>query len=410
MFLASLPIFALLLSLESKLKGFQRLGKDKFILLFNIQWALFLSFFIFILGSQRWIFEKFNPFGQTAFTIISFTIYLIMAYLADLWIENTWRGRSWAKKEAISSVRFLIPFILPFILLIIFTDLASLLFLNGYIPSTPPYDTLLYSLMIPIAIVALFFIHPHIAIKVWDSPPLHNSALLENLESLCKKAGFTHSGIREWTVKNRSLTAAIIGIAGCSRYVLFSPKLLEISSQDALCAILGHEIGHWRHRHLLLYPFILFEMTALSLLTTTLLLQILEATFGFVSAAEASSAATTLLQGASFLILAVCMGIYFRLVFGYFSRLFERQADIYPVSIGIPLKHMIEALDTLGTAGGNIHDTPSWHHFSIRQRINFLKEVESNPLLIEKHNRKVTYSLIVFFIIFAATVYALFVY
>ena len=331
MFIVAIPLFLSSLTLQAKFRWMQKQGKDRFLLIVTIEWALVLAFFIFFLGAHRLFFQFLEPFGQTAFSLFSFLIYFCLVYLAVFWFEKLWRGKTWAKSEAGSTVRFLIPFIIPFILLIFFTDISDLLSKRGwYRQLSAPYDTIAYGITIGFAVIALFLIHPHIAVKIWRSPPLRDQGLLEKLQSLCTKAGFTHSGIKEWPVKNRSLTAAIIGIAGWSRYVLFSPKLLEVSSPEAICAILAHEIGHWRHRHLLLYPFILFEMTAISLLTVTLLLHLLENSFGFASIPSEPSMITTLFQTGSFLLLAVIMGIYFRLIFGYFSRLFERQADLLP--------------------------------------------------------------------------------
>ena len=73
------------------------------------------------------------------------------------------------------------------------------------------------------------------------------------------------------------------------------------------------------------------------------------------------------------------MGLYFRYVFGYFSRLFERQADLFVYPLDIPPQYMIEALDEVGIATGNTHHLANWHHYGIQQRIDFLKKTIENP-------------------------------
>lgn len=407
-FFLVLPLFIACLFLQAKSKWMHKQGKDRFLLMVTVEWAIVLLLLIFFVGAHRLVFEYTEPFGQTVFTLFSFILYFVIVYLGVFWFENIWRGKEWSRSEAGSAVRFLIPFVIPFIILITVTDFTEMLSLKGWFSRlSSPNDSVIYAVAIGTAVAALFLIHPHLAVRLWRSPDLRDQGLLEKLQSLCKKAGFTYSGIKEWPIKNRSLTAAIIGIAGFSRYVLFSPKLLDVSSPDAICAILAHEIGHWRHRHLLIYPFILFEITAISLLAVSLIINLLEYTYGMVSTASGSVLETTIFQAASFVLLALIMGLFFRLIFGYFSRLFERQADIYPLALGLPVEHMVEALDTLAVAAGNIHNHPSWHHFSIRQRIDFLNQVKDNPQLIEAHHRKVRISLVVFFIAFLATLWAL---
>jgi STE24 endopeptidase len=83
-------------------------------------------------------------------------------------------------------------------------------------------------------------------------------------------------------------------------------------------------------------------------------------------------------------------------VFGYFSRLFERQADLTAIELGLPSDSMVKALDTVGVAAGNIHQHPSWHHYSIEQRINFLQAAAKDPSIIKKHEQKIRRSLLVF--------------
>ena len=94
---------------------------------------------------------------------------------------------------------------------------------------------------------------------------------------------------------------------------------------------------------------------------------------------------------------AIIIAVYFRFVFGYFSRLFKRQADLYGVQLGIPIEHMIRALDDVAIATGYTHSVPNWHHHSLQERIDFLQAVIQDPTLVEKHNRRVRLSLAIYF-------------
>ena len=54
--------------------------------------------------------------------------------------------------------------------------------------------------------------------------------------------------------------AAIVGVVPRLRYVMFTKRIQKELSGDSIEAVLAHEIGHNYHRHLLVYPFILFGM------------------------------------------------------------------------------------------------------------------------------------------------------
>lgn len=93
------------------------------------------------------------------------------------------------------------------------------------------------------------------------------------------------------------------------------------------------------------------------------------------------------------------MAVYFRYVFGYFSRIFERQADLHVFKLNIPASDMVEALDILGESAGNIHNEPNWHHYGIQQRMDFLNRADRDRSLIAKHAWRVRLSLVAYFIL-----------
>jgi tetratricopeptide (TPR) repeat protein len=53
-------------------------------------------------------------------------------------------------------------------------------------------------------------------------------------------------------------------------------------------------------------------------------------------------------------------------------------------------------LEKIGWLSGNIRDKPSWHHFGIGQRVDFLEKCSRDRTLIARHDRKVYGSLILF--------------
>jgi len=200
-----------------------------------------------------------------------------------------------------------------------------------------------------------------------------------------------------------SVNAAIIGIIRPYRYVMFTTKLLNQLPTESIEAILAHEIGHNRHKHLLIYPFILMGMLLSGWGLTTLIYSNIMQNIGLRGYLTALPYWDMLAPLILFVVFMMVIAVYFRIVFGYFSRLFERQADLYVFEIQIPAKYMIDALDRLATLLGNIHQIPNWHHHSIQERIDFLRSAEQDDTVIAQHQRKVKLSLAVYFMLLVIT-------
>ncbi len=79
----------------------------------------------------------------------------------------------------------------------------------------------------------------------------------------------------------------------------------------------------------------------------------------------------------------------------------ERQADLYALElIGHPFL-LISSLRKIAFHSGQPEDLPSWHHYSIRQRIEFLLKAYEDPALSRKHHRKYYRAMALFFLLVA---------
>jgi STE24 endopeptidase len=190
-----------------------------------------------------------------------------------------------------------------------------------------------------------------------------------------------------WGDLPRLVNAAIVGIFPRFRYVLFTPTLIEKLSEDEVEAILRHEIGHNRYRHLPIYPLLM-----IGLLISLWLFDLWSHPW------LADQPALT------FVAEVLLITVYMRFILSYFSRLFERQADLYTFENGGNPQALISALDHLAVHGGHIHDRPNWHHGSIRSRMNFLSDAINNPSLIQHHQRRVRWSLLSYAVIVSTLV------
>jgi STE24 endopeptidase len=368
----------------------------------NLKLIFFLIFFYFLLAGHRIISEHITH-SHFISAVLALAFYFGGIFVYQLGAtQGSW---SYRIKDAIRHMRVILPFIIPFLLIVSFDDVQDYLsnstlgnFFSQYLSSNE--IQILISAFIFLLIIGIFVIFPYFTQMIWKCEPLTKEPLKSKLEDLCRRANFKHAGFKVWTVMNNSVTAAILGIVPRYRYVIFTQSLLDHLPDDEVEAVLAHEMGHTLHKHLLIYPFIILGGV---LLTSFLSIILLEAPFTYLDLQGFISPSPQWETAKLFILLifyAVVLSLYFRFVFGYFSRLFERQADLTAIELGLPAESMIKALDTVGVAAGNIHQVPSWHHYSIEQRINLLKDAARDPQVIPNHAKKIKRNLLGFTVLF----------
>jgi tetratricopeptide (TPR) repeat protein len=165
--------------------------------------------------------------------------------------------------------------------------------------------------------------------------------------------------------------------------------LLALLDPEELKAVVSHEMGHIRRLHL---PFFLLFLIAYSVLTYSLhgliLLALFQSDLLLDWATSTEPAKVTYFSIAYSVPILLMLILYFRFIFGFFLRNCERQADLYALNrIGHPFT-LVSSLQKIAIRSGNIEDVPNWHHFSIRQRIDFLLSAHNNPERGRRHHRK----------------------
>jgi len=65
------------------------------------------------------------------------------------------------------------------------------------------------------------------------------------------------------------------------------------------------------------------------------------------------------------------------------------------VTMGTP-EPVISSLEKIAFLSGKIRDLPSWHHFSIRERVEYLWRTINEPGLVKRHNRFVALSFCIY--------------
>ncbi len=82
--------------------------------------------------------------------------------------------------------------------------------------------------------------------------PIQDEVLQERITTLMKKVGLKAKGIFQVDEGKRSkhTNAYFTGIGKTKRIVLYD-TLLASHSKDEILAVLAHEIGHWKKKHIL---------------------------------------------------------------------------------------------------------------------------------------------------------------
>lgn len=120
----------------------------------------------------------------------------------------------------------------------------------------------------------LMAIAPNVIMPLFNKfTPLEDEALKARVNALMQRAGFTAKGffVMDGSKRSAHSNAFFTGF-GASKRVVFFDTLLKQLSPAEMEAVLAHELGHFKHRHI-------FKMMATSFVTTLLGLALL----GFAS-------------------------------------------------------------------------------------------------------------------------------
>jgi STE24 endopeptidase len=169
------------------------------------------------------------------------------------------------------------------------------------------------------SLLLLIAFSPEILRRVLDTEVMPDSILRRRLEAICRRHRIGFRDILLWKTRYQMGNAAVMGFIPRSRYILLSDLLLETMTDEQIEAVFAHEVGHVMHRHLF------WTAAAIGALM-----------FAFsgpgqllMTAIDASDARTWWPESEwTVLWLGAGLGI-FALVFGYVSRQFERQADVF---------------------------------------------------------------------------------
>ncbi len=288
-----------------------------------------------------------------------------------------------------SQISFSIPVVIPWLLISGTSDI--LLALPFDLPKRLLTTSTGQIVFFLVFLFAVALTGPVMIQKFWRCRPLEPGPVRQRIENLSSRAGFSFSNIMYWPVLGgRMITAGVMGLIKPFRYLLVTEALLEFLSPEEVDAVVAHEIGHVQKKHLQFYLFFfagyifvsytLFDVMLLGILYIPQLYPLMDNIPG--QQTTAMSVFFSLGAILSFL-------FYFRYIFGYFMRNFERQADAFVFTLFNSSLPLITTLQKIAMTSGQPANKPNWHHYSILERIYFLRKCEADRSWITRHDRKI---------------------
>jgi len=260
--------------------------------------------------------------------------------------------------------------------------------------------------LLAVVAAAVFVIAPVLLCRIWRTAPLEQGPLRARLEEICRRIGLRCRDILLWKSDGIMINAAVMGIFAPVRYVLLSDALLATMSPRQIEAVFGHEAGHVRHRHI--QHFLVFALVGW--LAVAGLME------GLARASTGSDALTNLssvtIQGIGMAVTVLFWGFGF----GWISRRFERQADLFgarcvtpegqecdrPCSVHLDAGTsrtedgrvcataaaiFASALQRVALLNGIPLEERSWRHSSIGSRVRFLHSLAGDPARAARFER-----------------------
>ena len=249
--------------------------------------------------------------------------------------------------------------------------------------------------LVGLATIAVAIVAPEILRHIWITQRLPEGPLRDRLQSLCRQMRLRCRDLLVWRAGGMIVNAAVMGVIAPLRYVLITDAMLEQMEDAKIEAVFGHEAGHVKHHHIQCF-------LLLALISGCLVTIFSVHTRGLARTNESEYQLLLTLLGAGLV-------LKWGLVFGWISRRFERQADVFGVRTlalaGLPCSlpcalhspspnpgpkggdplcataaHVFShALYEVALLNGMQPEARSWRHSSIASRSRFLLQLAEDP-------------------------------
>ena len=232
--------------------------------------------------------------------------------------------------------------------------------------------------------ITLMWLYPVLIAPLFNKfEPIKDEALREKINALLDKAGLKAKGIYQVDEGKRSkhTNAYFTGIGKTKRIVLYD-TLLNSHTPEEIVAVLAHEIGHWKKKHILKQLSFMIVASLVLLYCVYLIVnwQALYNAFGLNNQpVYAGLFLVSLYLGAA--------GFFLSPIGAAITRRYEREADRMAFELTGTALPMINALKRLAKDNlTNLHPHPFyvWFYYShppLIERIEYLQVMDNTKLL-----------------------------
>jgi Zn-dependent protease with chaperone function len=236
-----------------------------------------------------------------------------------------------------------------------------------------------------LCLLIVVLISPELLRHVLHTERLPDMPLRKSLTEICKQSGIGCRDILLWRTHRNLGNAAVMGIVPRIRYVMLSDLLLESMTDEQIQAVFAHELGHVKHRHLVWFVAFLVAFSSAVLAMLGLIETSLHLTENQKHIYELASA------------LLCCLAVW--LSYGFLSRWFERQADVYAArtlqAVSLPsdpardsgASIFASALQRVALVNNIPVNARNWTHGSIAARVRYIRKFASDPQVAERFDR-----------------------
>ena len=231
-------------------------------------------------------------------------------------------------------------------------------------------------------------VFPWLVTRFWKTGQIEDPQLDQKLMAICKQANIGVRKIKIWKTGYQMANAAVTGLLPGTRVILLSDLLLRQFEPEEVEAIVRHEAGHVRLKHLpLKMMFIVVPMLVLMIDRasetgiTSRLAEMLSSTGGSLAGEHAAH------------LVALGFAFYLLVVIRWLSHKMEFEADLFAATdfAGLDAGHSVDqtraALWRLAVLSPDQFRKRTFMHPSIKDRIMFIEKIADDPALADTYRR-----------------------